>query len=62
MKKSEKILLLIVAILTVALITMTVAFFNMRKTAENNLQELLDAKKQMTELREKLDTQGINID
>ncbi len=62
MKKSEKILLGIVTILVIALIAMTVAFFNMRKTAEDNLQEFLNSKKQMTELREKLNAQGINID
>jgi septation ring formation regulator EzrA len=62
MKNLEKVLLVIVTILIIALIAMTVAFFNMRKNAEDNLQELLNSKKQMTELKEKLNAQGINID
>ena len=62
MKNLEKVLLVIVTILIIALIAMTVAFFNMRKNAEDNLQELLNSKKKMTVLKEKLNAQFIYID
>ncbi|MCI8699933.1 MAG: hypothetical protein HFJ47_01155 [Clostridia bacterium] len=62
MKKLDKILLSIIIVLAVALIAMTVAFFKMKKTAEDNLQHFLDSEKQIVELKDKMDSYGISID
>lgn len=62
MKKLDKILLSVIVVLAVALIVMTIAFFKMKKTSEDNLQHFLDSEKQIVELKEKMDSYGISID
>lgn len=56
MKKLDKILLLIIIVLTVALVAMTVAFFRMRKTAKENLQSFLESERQIVELKDKINS------
>ena len=53
MSKKEKILSIIVIILFIALVIMTALFINMRKSASNNLEYLLQAKQENSELYKK---------
>lgn len=53
MSKKEKILSIIVVILLIALVIMTALFINMRKAASNNLEYLLQAKQENSELYQK---------
>jgi flagellar basal body-associated protein FliL len=53
MSKKEKILSIIVVILLIALVIMTALFINMRKSASDNLEYLLQAKQENSELYKK---------
>ena len=53
MSKKEKILSIIVVILFIALVIMTALFINMRKSASDNLEYLLQAKQENSELYKK---------
>ena len=53
MSKKEKILSIIIIILLIALVIMTALFINMRKSASNNLEYLLQAKQENSELYKK---------
>lgn len=53
MSKKEKILSIIVIILFIALVIMTALFINMRKSASDNLEYLLQAKQENSELYKK---------
>ena len=53
MSKKKKILSIIVVILFIALVIMTALFINMRKSASDNLEYLLQAKQENSELYKK---------
>ena len=53
MSKKEKILSIIVVILFIALVIMTALFINMRKSASDNLEYLLQAKQENSDLYKK---------
>ena len=54
MCKREKIFLTIIVILTIALIIMIALYFNMRKSAQENLNHFLDKSEEVSELNHEI--------
>lgn len=54
MSKREKIFLTIIVILTIALIIMIALYFNMRKSAQENLNHFLDKSEEVSELNHEI--------
>ncbi len=56
MNKLSKIFLIIIIVLVVALTGVTISYFKVRKAAQENLNNYLDALKQITELKGEMDS------
>ena len=56
MNKLSKIFLIIIIVLVIALTGVTISYFKVRKAAQENLNNYLDALKQITELKGEMDS------
>ena len=60
MNKLNKIFLVIIIFLSIALICMTFAYFNMRKVAEDNLNYFLEENRKVFELNKEIDENNVD--
>lgn len=56
MNKLSKIFLIIIIVLVIALTGVTISYFKVRKAAQENLNNYLDALEQITELKGEMDS------